>query len=158
MVIMECVDSSDIRIMLHRLPAGVWINISRILFVFLVKGECMTRQDFIGKTAGTINQNNANQIYAMLCNLVDTAAPADDTKYPLTEAQYKYVNESLVCIYNNDVVGVMRSIRNMIALGNGSYLSKSEYMKVRAVLMLLRVRLQNMDRTSHVLDNEMERD
>ena len=24
--------------------------------------------------------------------------------------------------------------------------------------MLLRVRLQNMDRTSHVLDNEMERD
>lgn len=118
----------------------------------------MTRQDFIGKTAGTINQNNANQIYAMLCNLVDTAAPADDTKYPLTEAQYKYVNESLVCIYNNDVVGVMRSIRNMIALGNGSYLSKSEYMKVRAVLMLLRVRLQNMDRTSHMLDNEMERD
>ena len=44
----------------------------------------MTRQDFIGKTAGTINQNNANQIYAMLCNLVDTAAPADDTKHTLT--------------------------------------------------------------------------
>lgn len=81
----------------------------------------MTRQEFIGKTTGAINKDNANQVYTLLCNLVDTAAPADDTKYTLTEAQYKYVNESLVCIYNNDVVGVMRSIRNMIALGKGYF-------------------------------------
>lgn len=58
----------------------------------------MTRQEFIRKTTGTINQNNANQIYAMLCNLVDTAAPADDTKHTLFEAQYKYANEALICI------------------------------------------------------------
>lgn len=119
----------------------------------------MTRQEFIGKTTGTINQDNVNQVYTLLCDFIDTPNTASEGyKYPLFETQYKYANEALICIYNNDVVGVMRSIRNMIALGVGCYLSKSEYTKVRAVLTLLRVRLQNMDRTSHVLDNEMERD
>lgn len=98
----------------------------------------MTRQDFIGKTVGVINKDNINQVYVLLCNLVDTAAPADGT-HTLTETQYKYANEALICIYNNDVVGVMRSIRNMITLGEGRYLSKSEYTKARAILMLYAV-------------------
>lgn len=51
---MECTDASDIRMALHRLSAGVWINISRILFVFLVKGECMTRQEFINHYPSSI--------------------------------------------------------------------------------------------------------
>ena len=96
----------------------------------------MTRQEFLYKTAGAINKDNVNQVYTLLYDLADTAAPADDTKHTLSEAQYKYANEALICIYNNDVVGVMRSIRNMIALGKGTFLSKSEYTKVRAILML----------------------
>lgn len=101
----------------------------------------MTRQEFIGKTTGTINQNNANQVYTLLCDFIDTPNTASDGcfKYPLSETQYKYANEALVCIYNNDVVGVMRSIRNMITLGEGRYLSKSEYTKARAILMLYAV-------------------
>lgn len=100
----------------------------------------MTRQEFLYKAADAINKDNVNQVYTLLYDLADTAAPADDTKHTLSEAQYKYANEALICIYNNDVVGVMRSIRNMIALGKGVSLSKSEYTKVRAILMLLRMR------------------
>ena len=99
----------------------------------------MTRQEFLYKTAGAINKDNVNQVYALLCNFIDTAAPADDTKHTLSETQYKYANEALVCIYNNDVIGVMQDIRNMITLGEGCYLSKSEYTKVRAILMLYAV-------------------
>lgn len=72
MAIMECTDASDIRMVLHRLSAGVWINISRILFVFLIKGEGMIRQGFLYKTAGAINKDNVNQVYTLLCDLIWT--------------------------------------------------------------------------------------
>lgn len=101
----------------------------------------MTRQEFLYKTAGAINKDNVNQVYTLLCNLIDTSVPAKEAvSIPLSETQYKYANEALVCIYNNDITGVMQGIRNMIALGKDTALSKSEYTKVRAILMLLRMR------------------
>lgn len=100
----------------------------------------MTRYEFLYKTAGAINKDNVNQVYTLLCNLIDTSVPAKEAvNIPLSEAQYKYANKALVCIYNNDITGIMQNIRNMITLGKDTALSKSEYTKVRAILMLYAV-------------------
>lgn len=116
MVIMECVDSSDIRIMLHRLSAGVWINICRILFIFLIKGENMTRQEFSNHYPSSITGKRDAKHLIKDADIFLNSGPNRYGHEPenLNSQQEEYLKTAWEAYDNDDMIQLAESVRLFI--------------------------------------------